>query len=47
MASKSSRKTAALKAKLRKRAARRFGLIKVRRPGGRMKGRLSKVRGGL
>lgn len=44
MASRSARKTAALKSKQRRRAARRQGVLKVRKPGQRMKGKLSKAR---
>lgn len=40
MANKTARNKAKLKAKQRKRAARRYGLIKVRKPGQRMKGRV-------
>lgn len=44
MANRSSRKTASLKAKQRRRAARRQGVLKVRKPGQRMKGKVSKAR---
>lgn len=43
MANKTARNKAKLKAKQRRRAARRFGLLRVRTPGGRMKGRVRKV----
>lgn len=43
MGSKSARNTAAFKAKQRKRAARRTGRLKVRKNGGRMKGRVKKT----
>lgn len=43
MGSKSARNTAKIKAKQRRRAARRQGLLKVRKNGGRMTGRVSKA----
>ncbi len=42
MGSKSVRKTAKFKAKMRKREARRTGRLKVRKPGGRMRGKLNR-----
>jgi hypothetical protein len=42
MANKSARRKAAFKAKIRKRAARRFGLLKKNR-NGRLKGRVRKI----
>lgn len=44
MKSKSTRSKVAHKAKQRRRAARRQGVIKVRKPGQRMKGKVSKAR---
>lgn len=43
MANKTARNKAKLKAKQRRRQARRFGLLKVKRPGGRLKGRVRKT----
>ena len=40
---KSARRKAALKAKHRRRAARRYGLLTKKRPGGRLTGRLKGI----
>ncbi|MGC6494548.1 MAG: hypothetical protein ACON5B_17060 [Myxococcota bacterium] len=44
MKSRSVRRKAALKAKQRRRAARRQGAVKVRKSGGRMRGRVKAAR---